>query len=55
MSRRLTYVDPEARDRVSDVQRMVDWYETKGMQKTHIDATSFIDTRYAKLAPGDSR
>ena len=50
----LNYVDPEARIDVSVVQRMLDWYEKMGMQKTHIDAKSFIDTRYAKLAPGDS-
>lgn len=47
----LNYVDPEARIDVSVVQRMLDWYEKMGMQKTHIDARSFIDMRYAKLFP----
>src|SRR5579875_3307928 len=45
----LNYVDPEARIDVGVVQRMVDWYEKMGMQKSHIEAKSFIDTRYAKL------
>lgn len=48
--RGLTYVDPEARVRVADLQRMLDWYETKGLQKFHVDATTLIDMRYAKLA-----
>lgn len=51
----LNYVDPEARIDVKVVQRMLDWYEKMGMQKTHIDAKTFIDTRYAKLFPGDNR
>lgn len=45
----LNYVDPDARIAVGDVQRMLDWYQTMGMQKTHIDAKSIIDMRYAKL------
>ncbi len=45
------YFDPQARVSVSDVQRALDWYEAQGMQKSHIDARSFIDTRYAILAP----
>lgn len=49
----LNYVDPEARLSVAVVQRMLDWYEKMGMQKTHIDAKSFFDMRYAKLLPGD--
>jgi len=48
----LTYVDPEARVRVGDLQRMLDWYEARGMQKFHIDAKSLIDARFAKLAAG---
>ena len=28
---------------------MLDWYEAQGMQKMHIDATTIIDIRYAKL------
>jgi len=47
--RGLTYVDPEARIAVADFQRMLDWYEAKGLQKGHIDAKSLIDMRYAKL------
>lgn len=47
----LTYVDPEARIDVNVVQRMLDWYEKMGIQKTHTDARSFIDMRYAKLFP----
>ena len=50
----ITYNDPEARVFVSDLQTMVDWFESHGMQKTHIDATSLIDMRFAKLAPGGS-
>ena len=50
----LNYIDPEARIDVSVVQRMVDWYEKMGMQKTHIDAKSFIDMRYVKLFPEGS-
>lgn len=49
----LNYVDPQARIDVSVVQRMLDWYEKMGMQKTHMDAKSMIDVRYAKLFPGD--
>ncbi len=45
----LNYIEPEARIAVSDAQRMVDWYEKMGMQKSHIDAKAFIDTRYAML------
>ena len=45
----LNYIEPEARIAISDVQRMVDWYEKMGMQKSHIDAKSIIDMRYAKL------
>ncbi len=45
----LNYFEPEARIAISDVQRMVDWYEKMGMQKSHIDAKTFVDTRYAKL------
>lgn len=48
----VTYVDPEARVIVDDIQTMVDWFEAHGMQKTHIDARSLIDMRYAKLAQG---
>jgi NitT/TauT family transport system substrate-binding protein len=52
----LNYIEPEARIAISDVQRMVDWYEKMGMQKSHIDAKALIDMRYAKLlerAPDD--
>lgn len=45
----LNYVEPEARVSVGDIQRMLDWYEAQGMQKSHIDAKSIIDMRYAKL------
>ena len=45
----LNYIEPEARIAISDVQRMVDWYEKMGMQKSHIDAKAIIDMRYAKL------
>ena len=48
----LNYVDPEARITVNDLQRMLDWYQAKGLQKVHIDATSLIDMRYAKVAGG---
>lgn len=45
----LNYIEPEARIAISDVQRMVDWYEKMGMQKSHIDAKAVVDTRYARL------
>lgn len=45
----LNYIEPEARIAISDVQRMVDWYEKMGMQKSHIDAKSMVDLRYTKL------
>jgi NitT/TauT family transport system substrate-binding protein len=45
----LNYVEPEARVNLADVQRMLDWYEAQGMQKSHIDAKNIIDMRYAKL------
>lgn len=48
--RGLNYVDPEARIAVADLQRMLDWYEAKGLQKFHVDAKALIDMRYAKLA-----
>ena len=47
--RGVTYVDPEARIAVADLQRMLNWYETRGLQKGHVEATSLIDMRYAKL------
>ncbi|HEY3919715.1 MAG TPA: ABC transporter substrate-binding protein [Stellaceae bacterium] len=45
----VTYVGPEASVHVADIQVMLDWFESHGMQKSHIDAMSLIDTRYAKL------
>jgi NitT/TauT family transport system substrate-binding protein len=48
--RGLGYVDPEATLRVADLQRMLDWYESRGLQKFHVDAATLIDMRYAKLA-----
>ena len=45
----LNYVEPDARVNAGDIQHMLDWYEAQGMQKMHIDATSMIDMRYAKL------
>jgi NitT/TauT family transport system substrate-binding protein len=48
--RGLGYVDPQARIAAADLQRMLDWYEAKGLQKFHAEATALIDTRYAKLA-----
>jgi NitT/TauT family transport system substrate-binding protein len=50
----LNYIEPEARIAISDVQRMVDWYEKMGMQKSHIDAKSVMDMRYAKLLERES-
>jgi NitT/TauT family transport system substrate-binding protein len=50
----LNYVDPQARIDLGDIQRMLDWYEAMGMQKTHIDAKSIIDMRYAKLMDAPS-
>ncbi|HWE75162.1 MAG TPA: ABC transporter substrate-binding protein [Stellaceae bacterium] len=47
--RGLNYVDPEARIALADLQRMLDWYEARGLQKFHLDASTLIDQRYAKL------
>jgi NitT/TauT family transport system substrate-binding protein len=47
--RGLNYVDPEARITLGDLQRMLDWYEARGLQKFHVDAATLVDTRYAKL------
>jgi NitT/TauT family transport system substrate-binding protein len=48
--RGITYADPEARISLADLQRMLDWYEARGLQKFHVDAVTLIDMRYAKLA-----
>ena len=45
----LPYFDPESRVSVSDIQRALNWYEAQGLQKTHIDAQSLVDMRYATL------
>ena len=50
----MNYVEPEARINIGDVQRMLDWYEAQGMQKTHIDAKNIIDMRYAQLTDQSS-
>ena len=51
----LNYVDPDARIAIGDLQRMLDWYQAMGMQKTHIDAKAIIDMRYAKLVEAAPR
>jgi NitT/TauT family transport system substrate-binding protein len=50
----LNYVEPEARINIRDVQHMLDWYEAQGMQKSHIDAKTIIDMRYAQLTDRSS-
>ena len=47
--RGLNYVDPEARIALADLQRMLDWYEARSLQKFHVDASTLVDSRYAKL------
>ena len=49
----LNYLDPEARLNVAAMQRMLDWYEAMGMQKTHLDARSMVDMRFAKVTSGE--
>jgi NitT/TauT family transport system substrate-binding protein len=49
----LPYFDPQARVSISDVQGALDWYYDQGMMKTHIDARSIVDFRYAIEAPAD--
>ena len=41
------YYDPQARVSVPDIRRVLDWYWGRGFLKTHIDADTLIDPRYA--------
>jgi NitT/TauT family transport system substrate-binding protein len=41
------YFDPEARLRLGDFQEMLDWLHRQGMVKTHMEAASLIDARFA--------
>ncbi len=45
------YFDPQSRISVSDIQHALDWYESEGMLKGHVDANALIDTRYAEVVP----
>ena len=45
------YFDPKARVSMPDVQGALDWYYAQGMMKTHIDARTITDFRYAIEAP----
>ncbi len=47
----INYFGPQDRVSVADMQRQIDWYEARGMLKTHIDAETLIDKRYAIEVP----
>ncbi len=47
IKRGIGYFDPDDRLVLSDVQDALDWYQEQGMLKTHIDAASMIDKRFA--------
>jgi NitT/TauT family transport system substrate-binding protein len=49
----LPYFDPEARVSIPDIQGALDWYYQQGMIKTHIDARTITDFRYAVEAPAE--
>jgi NitT/TauT family transport system substrate-binding protein len=46
----ISYVDPENRIVLSDLQDVLDWYAKNGMIKGHIDAAALIEERFAILA-----
>lgn len=48
----VTYVDPELRLDVKDIQHQVAWYKSQGMIKTPVDADAIIDKRYVVPMPG---
>ena len=41
------YFEPEARLKLGDFQKMLDWLYRQGMIKTHMEAASLIDARFA--------
>jgi len=45
------YFDPQSRISVSDIQHALDWYESQGMLKEHVEAADVIDKRYAIEVP----
>lgn len=47
----ITYIDPDARVRISDVLRQAAWYKAQGMVKGDIDGGALVDRRYAVVFP----
>ncbi|HEY1506514.1 MAG TPA: ABC transporter substrate-binding protein [Stellaceae bacterium] len=47
----ITYLDPEARIDVKDVEHQIAWYRAQGMVKGDFDANAVIDRRYAVALP----
>ncbi len=50
IKRGIGYFDPDDRLVLSDIQDALDWYQEQGMLKTHIDAASVVDARFALFA-----
>jgi len=49
VARGVGYFDPENRIILSDLQDLLDWYQSSGMIKTHVDAGSLLDRRFVIL------
>ncbi|HLI20969.1 MAG TPA: ABC transporter substrate-binding protein [Stellaceae bacterium] len=47
----ITYLDPQSRIDVNDVERQIAWFRAQGMVKGDFDATAVIDRRYAIPLP----
>jgi NitT/TauT family transport system substrate-binding protein len=47
----ITYLDPQARIDVKDVEHQIAWFHAQGMVKGEFDANSVIDKRYALPLP----
>ncbi len=50
VARGIGYFDPQNRIVLSDLQGVLDWYESVGMIKTHMDALSLLDQRFVIFA-----
>jgi NitT/TauT family transport system substrate-binding protein len=50
VARGVGYFDPEDRIVLADLQRVLDWYQSVGMIKTHMDASSLLDKRFVIFA-----
>jgi len=47
------YFDPENRIIVSDLQDVLDWYQSNGKIKDHIDARALLESRFVIEAKAD--